>query len=303
MSTYEIIGAPFGFAAGVHGSSAASSHLRMNGLGHKISQRVRDWNSHIIDSGDVTVSSEIIELTKSNEILKAVELYGNDLYERVSQSFFAGNIPIIIGGDHSISSGTIAAASRFLMQRERSDNLGVIWVDAHADLSNWQHGNIHGKVAASILGLSAHQGMNSIGGFSPKIKSQNLIYIGLSDLMPNEYQIIHEQNIKLYGIDAIQTNGIDHILDSVISQMEETTDGIFLSFDIDSCDGGVYRGCATPEVGGLSAREAVQVAYRIAQSTKFIGADIVEFYPENDTLKNTNQLVIKLIDAMLGYRM
>ena len=96
---------------------------------------------------------------------------------------------------------------------------------------------------------------------------------------------------------------IEKILESVVSQLEETTDGIFLSFDIDACDGGVYRGCATPEIGGLSGREALQVAYRIAQSPKFLGSDIVEFSPDDDIFRNTNQIAIKLIDAMLGYIM
>lgn len=303
MRKYEIIGAPFGYAAGVQGSSVAPSHLRMNGLSLRISQRVTNWNMIVGDSGDVSVSSEVIEFIKQEDTLKAVELYCNDLYDRISHSYSSGNVPLIIGGDHSITLGSIAAASKYLMQKHQSDNLGVIWVDAHADISNWQHGNIHGKVAASLLGLSAHQSINGVGGFSPKIKPQNLVYIGISDLMPNEFKIIQEHNIKLYGIDAIQTNGIDNIIESVIAQLEETTDGIFLSFDIDACDGGVYRGCATPEIGGLTGREAIQVAYRIAQSPKFVGADIVEFSPEDDSLLNTNQLVIKLIDAILGYTM
>ena len=185
------------------------SYLRNNGLSQKISQRVRNWNTLVNDSGDVPVSSEAKELLERKDTLKAVVLYCNDLYDRVSQSYSSGNVPIIIEGDHSISSGTITASSNYLKQKHQSDNLGVIWVDAHADLSDWQHGNIHGKVAASLLGLSAHQELNNIGGSTPKIKPQNIIYIGISDLMPNEYKIIQEQNIKLYGIDHIQALGIE----------------------------------------------------------------------------------------------
>jgi len=303
MREYEILGAPFGFAAGAQGSNAAPAHLRSHGLNLRIGQRVRNWGTEIIDSGDISISPDVIELLERNETLKAVEVYCNDLYGRVVQSYLSGCTPIIIGGDHSISAGTIAASSFYLKRKFQSDNLGVIWVDAHADLSNLEHGNIHGKVAASLLGLSAHDELNNIGGFSPKIKPQNLIYIGLSDLMPNEYKTLLEQDIQIFGIDEIQTKGIDKIIDLVVSKLEETADAIFLSFDIDSCDGGVYRGCSTPEIGGLSGREAIQIAYRITQSPKFIGADIVEFSPEDDTLQNTNQLVIKLIDAMLGYRM
>lgn len=302
MKKYEILGAPFDFASGTQGSSLAPSQLRQNGLSLRVGQRVRSWGADIIDSGDISVNCDIKKLLEQNEILKAVELYCKCVYERVIHSYTSGHTPIIIGGDHSIATGTIAATNSYLLQKSQFNNLGVIWVDAHADLNNRENGNIHGKVAASILGLCAHNELNSIGGNTCKVKPENIIFIGLSDLMPNEYMILKDNDIEVYGIDKIQNEGINSILNKAITRLEATTDAIYLSFDIDACDGGIYRGCSTPEIGGLSGREAIEVAYRIAQSEKFIGADIVEFSPENDIFQNTSQLVIKLLDATFGYR-
>ncbi|UVI28040.1 arginase family protein [Paenibacillus spongiae] len=144
-------------------------------------------------------------------------------------AFFSKRTPLILGGDHSISIATISAAAGYVKEELQSDKLGVIWVDAHADLSDWDHGKLHGKIAVILLGLGSHEDLINMGGFSPKLLPQHLIYIGLSDLMPNEY--------------------------------------------------------------------------RISQSPKFIGADFVEFSPEDVILHNTNELTIKLIDAAMGYRM
>lgn len=302
MKKYEILGAPFDFAAGAQGNSSAPSHLRENGLSLRVGQRVRNWGADITDSGDISVNSNIKELIEEKEILKAVELYCKCVYERVIHSYTKGYTPIIIGGDHSIAVGTIAAVNNYLLQEHQSNNLGVIWVDAHADLNDRISGNIHGKVAASILGISAHNALNNLGGKHCKIKPKNIVFIGLSDLMPNENVILKAHDIEVYGIDRIQREGINNILTKAITKLEATTDAIYLSLDIDACDGGVYRGCATPEIGGLPGREALEVAYRIGRSDKFIGADIVEFSPNDDTFQNTNQLVVKLIDAVLGYR-
>jgi arginase len=302
VKKYEIFGAPFDFAAGTQGDSLAPSYLREHGLSMRIGQRIRNWGAGIIDSGDVTVNNDVKRLVEEKEILKAVELYCNCVYDRASNAYNAGHIPVVIGGDHSIATGTIAAASNYLLQERQSNNLGVIWVDAHADLSDRTRGNIHGKVAASILGISAHNELNNLGGKFPKVKPENIIFIGIADLMPNENAILRAHDIEVYGIDKIQCEGINTILTKAITKLETTSDAIYLSFDIDACDGGVYRGCATPEIGGLSGREAIEVAYRIGQSEKFIGADIVEFNPNDDIFKNTDQLVVKLIDAVLGYR-
>ncbi len=302
MKKYEILGAPFDFAAGTQGSSLAPSHLRQNGLSQRVGQRVRNWSADIIDSGDISVNCDIKKLLEQKEIMKAVELYCKCVYERVTHSYISGHTPVIIGGDHSISAGTIAATNNYLLQKSNSNNLGIIWVDAHADLNNRANGNIHGKVAASILGISAHNELNNIGGNTCKVKPENIIFIGLSDLMPNEYMILKDNDIEVYGIDKIQNEGINSILNKAITSLEATTDAIYLSFDIDACDGGIYRGCSTPEIGGLSGREAIEVAYRVAQSEKFIGADIVEFSPKDDSFQNTNQLVARIIDAVLGYR-
>lgn len=300
---YEIIGAPFGFAANKSGSRTAPDYLRENGLNIKIRQRTNEfWGSDIEDFGNVEVDSQINELYKSEKTLEAVKLYCEKLNDCVYNSYVRGKTPIIVGGDHSISVGTVSATSRYLKKTNSKSNLGLIWVDAHADLNNLENGNIHGKSVAISLGY-VYQDMFKLSDLTGVIDTKNIMYIGIRDLMPNEYVTIQNENISLYGMDKIDKSGIGEVIKEIVSKLEETTDGIFLSFDIDACDGGVYRGCATPEVGGLTAREAIQIIDYVSQSKKFMGADIVEYSPEDDTNGNTNQLVIKLIDTLVGYRM
>lgn len=299
---YDIIGAPFGFAANIEGSGIAPRFIRENGLNSKIRQRINNWETNIVDKGDILINSQVEELVSNKDILKAVQLYCNSLKESVLTSIKSNHIPIIIGGDHSISIANIAAASAHLKSMLPEGKLGLIWVDAHADLNNREDGNIHGKSVAVALGHVYQQAMQS-SNLGNTVKPQNIVYIGVRDMMPHENKIILDNNIELYGMDAIEEYGIIKVIEKVINKLEETTEGIFLSFDIDGCEGSIFRGCGTPEVGGLTAREAIEIAYRVGRSEKFIGADIVELSPEDDCNGVTSQLVIKLVDALWGFRM
>lgn len=300
--SFEIIGAPFGFAANTCGSNNAPSYLRQHGLNTRIRQRIRSWDENIKDVGDILVENEMKELLEEKNIIKAVELYCYKLHQCVLNSYICGNTPIIIGGDHSISIGTISATASYLTSYLNLKNLGILWVDAHADLNYLDKGNIHGKSAAIALGYG-NESLIKMAGVSPMIKPENLIYIGIRDLMPNEDIIMKSNKIQLYGMDKIDELGIHRVIKEAVKKLEDSTDGFFVSFDIDACDGGLYQGCSTPEAGGLTAREAIQIAYWAGKSSKLLGADIVEFSPEDDRLGNTGPLVIKLIDAILGYRM
>lgn len=300
-NNFDIIGAPFGFGANIHGSSNAPEHLRDNGLKSKINQRIKNWGAVISDKGNVEVSEEVSDLIKDNNKAEAVAKYCNELKDKISKSLENGCKPIIIGGDHSITLGSASSINEFIKKNDSNKNLGLIWIDAHADLNYYEDGNIHGKSAAILLGKLFHN-KESYKGLSNLISPQNIHYIGLQDIMPHEMNLLNQENIKFYGMDKIEEEGIIPIISRILLELEERTDSIFLSFDIDACDGAVYSGCGTPEIGGLSGREAIEIAYRVGQSRKFIGADIVEFAPENDSNNLTNQLMIKIIDSLWGYR-
>lgn len=299
--SFEIIGAPFGFGANIDGSCNAPDYLRKNGLASKINQRIKNWGAKISDSGDVIVSDTVITLVKNNNKTEAVAKYCNELKTKVGETFSNGNKPIIIGGDHSITIGTIASADEFIKKNNSNNQLGVIWIDAHADLNYYEDGNIHGKSAAILLG-NIFTNNENYKGLTNIISKENIYYIGLRDIMPHEMNLINENKINFYGMDKIEKKGIIFIIEKILKELEKNTNGIFLSFDIDACDGAIYQGCGTPELGGLNAREAFEIAYRIGQSNKFVGADFVEFSPMQDKDNLTNQLMIKLIDSLLGFR-
>ena len=181
------------------------------------------------------------------------------------------NKVITIGGDHSISSSTVASAFQ-----KYKENLKIVWVDAHADINTRQSSitkNIHGMPVASLIGT------DNIFGF-PTINSDQITYIGLRDLDEYESNIIKELNIKKYDIFDIKFRGIDDIITEIIENnniLDEKT-VVHLSFDVDAIDPNIFPSTGTPVENGLSLFEAYMILGRLKD--KIVSADFVEFNPE-----------------------
>jgi arginase len=296
MSTLQvaIVAVPFGKGAGNPGAELGPAHiLQAAGLGRKLAELHIPYRL----TGEIGVNAPLPPLQSANaKHLSEVHDVSNRLSERVSEIVVAGEFPLVLGGDHSISIGTIAGLA------EHYEDLGVIWFDAHSDLNTEDtspSGNIHGM----SLGISLGRGiplLTSLRGFSPKIKPEHVAIVGARSLDSGEKAYIRSLGIACYTMHDIDRLGIARVMEKVIQQLKQTTDGVHVSFDIDSLDPLEAPGTGTPVRGGLSYREAHLALELLYQSNVVTSAEIVEVNPSLDHNDQTAKLAVELIGSLLG---
>lgn len=223
----------------------------------------------------------------------------NTMYERVSEAVAStiksGVFPIVLAGDHSTAGGTIAG----LKMAKPKQELGVIWVDAHADLHTpytTPSGNMHGMPLATALAEDnienqMHQpdeqtikywdSLKNLGKIHPKIKPENIVYIALRDYEKEEEAIIKQNNIKVITVAEIRKKGVMHAVRQTLLHLSNC-DQIYLSFDVDSLDSAISRGTGTPVINGLKEREAEDLVATLMQNHKICCLEITEVNPTLD---------------------
>lgn len=301
---YDIIGAPFnqlGYLKTeentVDGLRQADEHTWM-ALSNWIDVRTSRWECDILDIGDVLPNNKTLELIQTNALEDALSEYACQLSETVYDSYSRGRCPITIGGDHSIAVGTLLATLNY-HQKERGEKVAVVWVDAHADCNSSLDSNLHGKPLALLTNEYSHNGWALPQDIV--LAPEHIFYIGVRDFMPCEHEFIQNSGATNFSMSDLDSVGIQSLLTQLMTKLEGF-DRIYLSFDYDALDGSIFRACATPNVGGLSAREALHLVHTLAASPKFVGADFVEYMPELDTNGVSKELMVKLIDAVWGFR-
>jgi len=228
--------------------------------------------------------------------LTEVVTMNEQLAARVSALAEAGTFPLVLGGDHSIAIGTLAGLTRHYR------NLGVIWIDAHSDLNTpdtTPTGNIHGMSLAVSLGKGDRR-LTSIGGVKSTIKPEHVVLIGARSLDQGERDFIRREGIACFTMKDIDRMGMFRVMEEAIRISSTGTDGVHLSFDIDSVDPKIAPGTGTPVQGGLSYREAHLAMEMLSESGILTSAEFVENNPLLDRGQKTSRLLVGLIGSMLG---
>jgi arginase len=206
------------------------------------------------------------------------------------------NKVLAIGGDHSISIGTIAGASEAL-----KGDLGVIWIDAHGDINTPEttiSGNIHGMSMATLLGIGK-DGLNEL--VKHKIKKENVLYIGLKDLDQPEIDIIRKNKISALTIIDILENGFAGIKEK-INLLRGRVDKVWVSLDVDAMDESFAPASLMVTDGGMTLREMRNLMTIIGKTFDVTGLDVVELMPEKDINNKTAKICLELILSAFGYR-
>lgn len=294
--TIAILGAPSQAGQEQDGTRFGPQALRDAGLTAQLAElgyQVQDW-------GDLKINHEILtKKTNSRESLKklaAVVKVSQELFTDLNRILSQDCFPIVLGGDHSISIGSIAAAAN------HAENLGVIWLDAHPDLNTVEttpSGRIHGMPLAISLGLG-HPQLINIGGFYPKIKPDQIVIIGARSIDSGEKQLIKELGIKLYPMTAVRRLGIQQVIAESIQYLAEKTDAVHLSFDLDVLDPGVAPGVGTPSPNGMTIRECAVIMAELGQTGMITSMDIVELNPLLDVNQQTADSAAALTTLLLG---
>lgn len=214
----------------------------------------------------------------------------------VEKSVRAGNLALVLGGDHALSIGSLAGAAS-------AGRLGVIWLDAHGDMNipeTSPSGNVHGMPLAAATGRGP-RALTDIGERS-NLRLEDLVYIGLRDLDPGERLLLRDSPALVYPISSVETLGVAAITYEAIRRLfERGVDAVHLSFDLDVLDPGIMPGTGTPVPGGLTYREAHHMLSLIrASDLPIVSVDVVELNPALDCTGGSLNVAAGLTAALLG---
>lgn len=294
----SILGVPVGFGAGLEGVDIGPAAMRVA----RINQRIAQLGYEVRDLGDLRIERPL-HLAEAGEKLKYLREISHAceaLSVEVKKVLEGGELPIILGGDHSIAIGSISGTSSFI--RERNRTLGLIWFDAHADMNTPEttpSGNIHGMPLAALLGYGAPE-LTNIAGFSPKLDPRLCAHIGARDVDPEERELVRRLGIRFFTMREIDERGMSACMDEAISIASKASGGYCVTLDVDALDPGDAPGSGTLVRGGLTYREAHLAMEKIAEAGGMITLEIVEINTALDISNRTAQLAVELILSALG---
>jgi arginase len=300
MRPVHIIGVPLDLGGARRGVDMGPSAFRIAGLGDRICELGRA----VVDQGDLP--SPIPETTKAidptKKYIDEIAQVCRRLYDVATQSHQAGALPLVLGGDHSLATGSVAASADFV-RTMTSYPLGLIWVDAHGDMNTPQTtttGNVHGMPLAALLGQEPSE-LSSIGT-SPSVSPKHTVLVGIRNLDEKEKGKIRASGVHIFTMKDIDREGIAKIAERAIAIASAGTGGIHVSFDLDACDPMHAPGVGTPVRGGLDYREAHMVMELVADSQLLVSLDLVEVNPTLDIRNTTAELGAELALSALGKR-
>src|SRR4051794_37061444 len=294
----SIIGVPMDYGQTRRGVDMGPSAIRYAGM----NTRLEALGYTVHDEGDIKVEiKERADVDKNTNLknLAAVASGNEQLAARVEEVREQDRFPLILGGDHSIAIGTLAGVAK------GSENLGVIWYDAHGDLNTAEtspSGNIHGMPLAVSLGIG-HPVLLNIGGYTPKIKPENLVIIGARSLDDGEKELIKEKGIKVYTMHEIDRLGMTQVMKETIAYLKEKTDGVHLSLDLDGLDPSDAPGVGTPVIGGISYRESHLAMEMLEEAGIITSAEFVEVNPILDEKNKTAICAVELMGSLFGEKL
>ena len=300
-----IIGVPLGYAAGETGSELGATAIRLANLhGLPLSEHIENLGYQVTDYGDVEIIKPdyIAQIGENPRYLKEFLASCKNMSEAVKKILKNGEMPVIIGGDHSIAAGTVPAISSHF--REQEKEIGLIWFDAHADMNTPEtspSGNIHGMPLSSILGYGDKKMVN-LEGFSPKINPNYCAHVGARDLDAGEKQIIRELGMRgqFFTMSDIDRRGIANCVEEAIAIASQAPGGYAVTFDVDVIDPRFAPGSGTLVRGGITYREAHFALELIAEKGGMRSFEIVEVNPMLDERNITVKLAGELILSVLG---
>jgi len=293
----RLIGVPMDLGAGRRGVDMGPSAVRYAGL----ARQVRALGYAFQDAGDISVPiPEVRAPGKGAKYLKEIRGACERLSTKVGRIMDEGAIPVVIGGDHSMAIGTVAGVAGHF--RRRGEAIGLIWVDAHADMNTPEtspSGNIHGMPLGALLGFGAPE-LTELGGFSPKVRPENAALIGIREVDDGEREIVLRSGIHYYEMMKVDARGMGSVIQEAVELASRGTAGIHLSFDMDAVDPDYAPGVGTPVPGGLSLRESHLLMEVVADTGRLVSLEMAELNPIHDNANATGQLLCDLVASALG---
>lgn len=289
------------FLGGSHrGASMGPAAMRVA----ELPERIKALGFRVAEEVDIDVPNSVCwwDNESQSKCVPEIHQVSAAVADAVESAMEAGNLPITIGGDHSLAIGSIAGAASYYRRHE--ETFGLIWFDAHGDINTpdtTASGNVHGMPFAVSLGLGDEKLVN-LKGFSPKVPAKRSVLIGIRDVDPPERDMINQTGITPFTMKEIDHLGLGRVTDMALGAVGADVNGIHVSFDIDVIDPDVAPGVSTSSRGGLSYRESHLALELLAESELVRSIDIVELNPAFDVRNKTAELAVELILSALGKR-
>jgi len=296
----HIIGVSLDLGGNRRGVDMGPSAFRIAGLGEHLAA----LGMAVVDEGDLVAPIPEVKTfgDPSKKYIREIARVCERLYKTSLAVLEKGAIPLVLGGDHSLGAGSVAATAEFL--RRENKPLGLIWVDAHGDMNTpatSSSGNVHGMPLAALLGPEPAE-LSRIGGFSPKVSPERTVLIGIRNLDDRERERIRESGVRVFTMKDIDRAGIAATVEQAIAIAGKDAGGLHVSFDLDVCDPAIAPGVGTPVKGGLNYREAHMFMEIVADTGLLRALDLVEVNPILDDRNMTAILGAELASSALGQR-
>jgi arginase len=294
----NILGVPLGYGSTMAGVDMGPAALRVA----RLNQRIARLGYAVKDLGDLRLERPQV-IPEANDKLKYVHQISSaceQIAVHVEEILNAGELPLVLGGDHSIAIGSGAGVAAYT--RKRQESLGLIWFDAHADMNTPEttpSGNIHGMPLAVLLGYGTPE-LTNVAGFSPKLDPSLCAHVGARDIDAGERELIRQLGIRFFTMREIDERGMAACMDEAIAIASSATGGYAVTFDVDALDPGDAPGSGTLVRGGLTYREAHLGMEKIAEAGGMRSLEVVEINTALDVNNKTAELGVELILSALG---
>lgn len=288
-----LIGVPIDLGANRRGVDMGPSALRYAGLQKALS----DLGHTVADLGDLVVPGPEHSDPghPSARYLKEIVEVCRELSRRVADVVKAGRVPLVLGGDHSLSVGTVSGV------RQVHPNTGIIWLDAHGDFNTpdtTPSGNVHGMSLAALLGLGAEELVACSAG--RPVQPEQTVLIGVRDLDDGERELLRKTGVRVFTMQEVDRLGLPAVMDQALDRLRKHVDRIHLSLDLDVFEPDLAPGVGTPKSGGLTYREGHLAMEMIAELGMLISMELVEVNPILDEANRTARLAVDMARSALG---
>jgi arginase len=294
----RIIGVPMDLGASRRGVDMGPSALRVAGL----QSRLKQLGRQVEDIGNIAVrqAEEQHYGVKNAKYLEEISETCKGLAEIVGRTLAEDQMPVVLGGDHSIAVGTTAGvAAHFQKQSKR---IGMIWLDAHGDMNTPEtspSGNVHGMPLAALMGYGPPE-LTMLAGNKPMVEPRNVSLVGVRDLDARERRLVKDSGVHIFTMRDIDERGMREVMAEALRFATDDTAGVAVSLDMDVVDPTDAPGVGTPVRGGVTYREAHLAMEMLADSRAMVSLELVEINPVIDLHNTTAILGVELILSGLG---
>jgi arginase len=298
QSYIAVIGAPLDLGAGRRGVDMGPSAIRVAHIHARLSR----LGYTVEDRGNVAVDQPESRPVgnETARYLGEIQRTCARLAGMVEKALAENRAPVVLGGDHSAAMGTVAGVARHF--RKRKQRIGLIWVDAHADMNTPEtspSGNVHGMPLACTVGLGPPELVN-LAGFAPKVQLANVALVGIRDVDQLEKPHVRQSGVRAFTMRDIDERGMRAVMAEAIRIASEGTAGFHVSLDMDVVDPAEAPGVGTPVRGGITYREAHLAMEVACDAGGMVSMEVVEVNPVLDVANRTAELAVELVMSALG---